>query len=176
MKRAYVFLIFLGIFTLAYQIGAMWPVDTDEAQEFMDEFREQVEGIDALGIFMHNTRIALPMFIPGFGMAWGLFAAWSTGHAFASFASVTPALAELHPLSVLFTTPFGIMEVTAYSLAISRSYLLGVLMIKSRPIRPHIRMILIEIGIVLGLLIAGGVIEHQIIEMIGETVPAEPTI
>ena len=51
---------------------------------FMSEFEELVLDIDGFGIFTHNTTIALPMFIPGFGVAWGLFSAWSTGFAFAA--------------------------------------------------------------------------------------------
>jgi hypothetical protein len=82
--RLVLFFVFLGIFAAAFQIGSMSTVDEAEANAFMEEFEELVEGIDAFGIFTHNTTIALPMFIPGFGVAWGLFSAWSTGFAFAA--------------------------------------------------------------------------------------------
>ncbi|MFB5621163.1 MAG: stage II sporulation protein M, partial [Nitrosopumilus sp.] len=80
----------MGLFTAAFQLGSMSEVNEDEANIFMKEFEKLVEDIDAIGIFLHNVTISLPMFIPGFGVAWGLFSAWSTGFAFAAIASVTP--------------------------------------------------------------------------------------
>ena len=62
------------------------------------------------------------MFIPGFGVAWGLFSAWSTGIAFAAILIGTPELGAINPLAILLT-PFGLMEVAAYSIAMSRSFL-----------------------------------------------------
>ena len=79
--RVIIFFVFLGLFAVSYQIGSMSTVSEEEANAFMAEFKELVLDIDAFGIFLHNTTIALPMFIPGFGVAWGLFAAWSTGFA-----------------------------------------------------------------------------------------------
>ena len=61
------------------------------------------------------------MFIPGFGVAWGLFSAWSTGIAFAAILIGTPELGAINPLAILLT-PFGLMEVAAYSIAMSRSF------------------------------------------------------
>ena len=74
--RVLLFFIFLGIFSSAFQIGSMSTVSEEDANTFMDEFKELVLDIDAFGIFTHNTTIALPMFIPGFGIAWGIFSAW----------------------------------------------------------------------------------------------------
>ena len=85
----------------------MSSVSEEEANTFMAEFEELVLDIDAFGIFTHNTTIALPMFIPGFGIAWGLFSAWSTGFAFAAIATTAPQLAEVPPLTILFLSPFG---------------------------------------------------------------------
>ena len=45
----------------------------EEDAIFMKEFEELVLDIDGFGIFTHNTTMALPMFIPGFGVAWGFF-------------------------------------------------------------------------------------------------------
>ncbi|HIE46873.1 MAG TPA: stage II sporulation protein M, partial [Nitrosopumilus sp.] len=75
---------FLGFFTVSYQIGSMTSVSEEDANMFMSEFKELILDIDAFGIFIHNTTIALPMFIPGFGIIWGIFSAWSTGFAFAA--------------------------------------------------------------------------------------------
>ena len=169
MKRIYIFFIFVGIFSAAYQIGSMSTVDSEEAEKFLEEFEELIKDIDAVGIFVHNTTIALPMFIPGFGVAWGLFSAWSTGYAFASIVSLTPLLADVPALTLLYLSPFGLMELTAYSLGISRSYILISLVIRKKPINSHIKMTAIEIGIMVGLLLAGGFIEFYMIEMVQES-------
>ena len=169
MKRVYIFFIFVGIFSGAYQLGSMSTVDPEEAEKFLEEFEALIEDIDAVGIFVHNTTIALPMFIPGFGVGWGLFSAWSTGYAFASIVSLTPVLADVPALALLYLSPFGLMELTAYSLGISRSYILIALIYRKRSLVPHLKMTGIEIGIMIGLLLAGGFIEFYMIEMVQES-------
>ena len=96
--RIITFFVFLGLFATAYQIGSMSTVSEEEANAFMTEFENLILDIDAFGIFIHNLTISLPMFIPGFGIAWGLFSAWSTGFAFASIALTAPQIAEIPPL------------------------------------------------------------------------------
>ena len=93
----------------------MSTVSEEEANAFMTEFEELILDIDAFGIFVHNLTIALPMFIPGFGVAWGLFSAWSTGFAFAAIVVTAPQLSDIPPLSILLLSPFGLMELIAYS-------------------------------------------------------------
>ena len=123
-NRLILYFIFMGLFTGFYQLGAVMEVDPDEAAKFMEEFEELVLDIDGFGIFTHNTTIALPMFLPGFGMFWGMFSAWSTGFAFASIVTMAPQLAEIPPLAVIYVSPFGLMELVAYSIATSRSFIL----------------------------------------------------
>jgi len=122
--RIILFFIFLGIFAAVFQLGSMTSVSEEDAEAFMSEFEELVLDIDAFGIFTHNLTIALPMFIPGFGVAWGLFSAWSTGFAFAAIITTVPEIGEIPPLSILFLSPFGLMEIAAYSIGISRSFIL----------------------------------------------------
>ena len=166
--RTILFFVFLGIFTATYQAGSMSSVSEEEANAFMKEFEELILDIDAFGIFVHNTTIALPMFIPGFGIAWGLFSAWSTGFAFASIATTIPEVANVPPLAILFLSPFGLMEITAYSLGISRSFILIHAIIKKINLSPLIKPTVIEIGAVVALLLAGGYIEFYMIEMVQE--------
>lgn len=162
------FFIFVGIFAGTYQIGSMSTVSQEEADLFMSEFEELVMDIDGFGIFTHNTTIALPMFIPGFGIAWGLFSAWSTGFAFAAITTTAPILEKVPPLAILFLSPFGLMELTAYSLGISRSFILIRAITKKFDLRNFIKPTAIEIGIVVGLLLAGGYLEIYMIEMMQE--------
>jgi len=166
--RIITFFIFLGIFAAAFQAGSMSSVSEEEANAFMSEFKDLVLDIDAFGIFTHNTTIALPMFIPGFGVAWGIFSAWSTGFAFAAIATTIPEIGEIPPLSILFLSPFGLMEVFAYSLGISRSFILIQVIIKKVNILPLIKPTAIEIGVVLALLLAGGYLEFYMIELAQE--------
>ncbi len=163
--RIIIFFIFTIIFASAYQIGSISTVSDEEAKIFMSGFEELVLDIDAFGIFTHNTTIALPMFIPGFGVAWGIFAAWSTGYAFAAIATTTPILADVPPLAVLFLSPFGLMELVAYSLGISRSFILIRAITKKVNLTTFIKPTAIEIGIVIGLLLAGGYLEFYMIEL-----------
>ena len=163
--RLILFFIFLGIFSTAFQLGSMSTVSEEEANIFMAEFEELVLDIDAFGIFTHNTTIALPMFIPGFGVAWGIFSAWSTGFAFAAIATTMPEILNIPPLTILFLSPFGLMEITAYSLGISRSFILIRAITKKINLIQFIKPTIIEIGIVVGLLLAGGYLEFYMIEL-----------
>ena len=155
----------MGLFTASYQIGALSDVPEDEAQAFLEEFEELIEDIDGPGIFFHNSAIGLPMFIPGFGVAWGFFTSWQTGYAFAALVTTTPLLSEVPALALLYLSPFGIMELVAYSTAMSRSYLLIHKVIKKISIVPDAKIVGIEVGIVVGLLLAGGILEAYMIDL-----------
>ncbi len=163
--RIILFFIFLGIFAAAFQLGSMTSVSEEDAEAFMSEFEELVLDIDAFGIFTHNLTIALPMFIPGFGVAWGLFSAWSTGFAFAAIVTTVPEIGEISPLSILFLSPFGLMEIAAYSIGISRSFILIRAVIKKVNLTSFLKPTIIEIGIVVALLLVGGYLEFYMIEL-----------
>jgi len=147
----------------------MSEVSTSDALEVLEEFEELIEGIDAIGIFLHNFSISIAMFIPGFGIGWGFYIAWSTGYAFAAIVSVTPALSDIPALALLYASPFGLMELTAYSIATSRSFILIHMMIKKTSLHSAIKPTAIEIGIAIGLLITGGFLEDYMITLSQET-------
>jgi len=163
-KRIVIFFIFTGIFAGVYGAGSQSDVTEEEIEETLNYFKEVIAEIDGVGIFSHNAIIALPMFIPGFGAVWGLFAAYSTGFAFAAISAGTPELSSLNPLAVLLT-PFGLMEVAAYSIAMSRSVLFIEKIIKRTSIFTEKKAILIEIGVVTGLLFIGGIVEMYMIDV-----------
>ena len=165
-NRIILFFIFLAVFTIIFQLGSMSTVSQVEADLFMEEFKKLVLDIDAFGIFVHNTTIALPMFIPGFGIFWGLFSSWSTGYAFAAIATSIPEVANISPLTILFLSPFGLMEISAYSLGISRSFILIKAIITKTSLLQFIKPTIIEIGIVIALLLAGGYVEFYMIELV----------
>ena len=163
--RIITFLTFLVIFTVIFQLGSMSTVSEVEANLFMEEFEKLVLDIDAFGIFVHNTTIALPMFIPGFGIFWGLFSSWSTGYAFAAIVTSMPEIGSISPLSLLFLSPFGLMEIFSYSLGISRSFILIKAIFTKTSLSQFIKPTIIEIGIVMALLFAGGYVEFYMIEL-----------
>ena len=164
--RIITFFVFLAIFTGLFQFGSMSTVSEEESLLFMEEFEKLVLDIDAFGIFVHNTTIALPMFIPGFGVFWGLFSSWSTGYAFAAIVVSMPEIANISPLSVLFLSPFGLMEIFSYSLAISRSFILIKAIITKTSLSQFIKPTIIEIGVVIILLLVGGYVEFYMIELV----------
>jgi len=164
-NRILLFFILMAIFSAVFAISAEANLPEEEVEMIMEEFESMVEGIDAFGIFLHNTALSLPMFIPGFGIIWGMFSAFSTGIAFAAIKSMNPLLEQIPALSILFMTPFGLMEVAAYSIAMSRSYMLIHKIIKKVSIRSDIPVTLVEIIIVVSLLLVGAYVEWYMIEM-----------
>ena len=171
LNRIVLFFVFLGIFSASFAIGAEVQVSEEDSAIILEELESLIDEIDAVGIFVHNTLLALPMFIPGFGIAWGAFAAFSTGMAFSVLQDANPMLANIPSLTILFMSPFGLMEIAAYSIAMSRSYMIVHKMIKRMPIRPDLRVIGLEVAILVGLLLAGGFLEYYFIENIPTDMP-----
>ena len=171
LNRIVLFFVFLGIFSASFAVGAEVQVSEEESEIVLEQFEILIAEIDAVGIFVHNTSLALPMFIPGFGIAWGAFAAFSTGMAFSVLQGANPMLENITSLTVLFMSPFGLMEVAAYSIAMSRSYMIVHKMIKKLPIRPDFRIIGLEVVILVGLLLAAGFIEYYFLENLPTDTP-----
>ena len=163
IKRVIVFFIFTGLFSGVYALGSQSEVTEQDIEMTLSYFEEVIATIDGFGIFSHNVTIALPMFIPGFGAAWGFFSAYSTGFAFAAISAGTPELASINPLVILLT-PFGLMELAAYSIAMSRSVLFIEKIIRKVPVFSDKKMIAAEIGIMVTLLLVGGIVEYEMIK------------
>jgi len=171
LNRIVLFFVFLGIFSASFAVGAEIQVSEEESKIVLEEFESLIGDIDAVGIFTHNTSLALPMFIPGFGIAWGAFAAFSTGMAFSVIQDANPMLENIPSLTILFMSPFGLMEIAAYSIAMSRSYMIIHKMIRRMSIRQDFRVIGLEIAIVVGLLLTGGFVEWHFIESLSTDIP-----
>lgn len=166
-KRRLIYLAFGAVaFLIAYSTGAALPMSEEEAEMLTREFSKQIEGIDQNGIFLNNIRITLIMFVPAVGSAFGAFSGFATGSIFSALASSSPILGEVSPL-VLLITPFGIMEVFVYGLAMSRSAMLIYYLFKRMPWRKYAISTLIELGIAIVVLFVAAVIEWQIIERLG---------
>jgi hypothetical protein len=74
----------------------------------------------------------------------------------------SPLLNNISPLVILIT-PFGVMEIFAYGLAMSRSGMLIYQIVKKKQWKEYIIPTIIEIGIVITILLIGASIEWQMI-------------
>ena len=162
IKRRIIYLA-LGIiaFLIAYSAGAAVHMGKQQTADLRQHFAEQIKGIDQNGIFINNAKIALGMFMPAAGIGLGVISGFYTGMIFTAIAQ-TSTLNNVPPLIILIT-PFGIMEVFAYGIAISRSGIFIYQLAKKKPWREYVIPILIEVGIVILILLVGAVIEWQII-------------
>lgn len=171
--RLFYLTIGMVVFIIAYSIGAATDLNRTEAENLRQQFNEQVKDIDQSGIFMNNLRISLGMFIPALGIGLGIFSGFSTGLIFNVIAESSPLLDNISPLVILIT-PFGIMEVFAYGLAMSRSGMLIYQLVKKKQLREHIIPSIIEIVIVIAVLLIGATIEWQMVAQFDEQVTDIP--
>jgi Zn-dependent protease len=158
-------------FIIAYSVGAILVnINASQADFIKTHFQEQIKGINQYGIFANNFKVALGMFIPGFGIALGGFTAFSTGLVFNAIAQTSPALSNISPL-IVFLTPFGILEIIAYGIAISRSSILFYQLIKDtnkrNSWRKYVIPTIIEIGIVVTILFIAATVEWQMLRTLG---------
>lgn len=163
-------LIYLAIGTLAFMIafsaGAEINLSEKEAKDLKGQLTKQIVNIDQNGIFINNVKVALGMFIPAIGTAVGISSGFSTGMVFSAMAKTSPILTSVPPLIILFT-PFGIMEVFAYGLAMSRSGLLIYQLVKKKSWKEYAIPLIVEIGIVVVILFVGAIIEWDLIQQFG---------
>jgi hypothetical protein len=156
-------LVYLGFgvaaFLLVYSTGASVSMSHTEAQNIAGDFMEHAGNIDQEGIFWNNVKVAVGMFVPGFGAWLGGYAAFETGMTFKALATVNPSLGSISPLMVL-ATPFGALEVPAYGLAMSRSAMLVVQLLRTAKLwRQFTLFTVVELAIVVVVLLAGAAIE-----------------
>ena len=160
-------LLFMGIFTCIFAVASSVDLlSPDEQQQLTDEVTEKLKtakaNSDSSFIFLNNVILGLIMFIPmGIGLLLGFGSAFATGLAVGGFELEVPAFL------LLYLTPFGFMELVAYSLALSRSFTLTVILIKRRNlIKAELKPTLIEVGIVIALLFFAGIIENIMLGII----------
>ena len=176
LKRRFLYLgIAVAAFLATYSAGAYFPLSEEESAMVREQFAEQIEGIDAMGIFVNNVRIALVMFIPAAGAGFGGFVGFATGTVYSALVGVTPQLSGLPP-QLVFITPFGIMELMIYAMAMSRSGMLISRLVRDKPWRQEqrrtfyedsLKPTFIELGIAVGVLFAAAIIEWELIQLFG---------
>ncbi len=161
--RLVFFAALVAVFLVSFWVGTTYKMSNDEARQFLKGYRASTQGIGAFGIFFHNISNTLGMFIPAAGVGWGVYNAWSTGAAFKILISLSSVLSQSSPIVVLLSTPFGVMEVVSYGIAMSRSLFLFLVVVKKKPLRKELRNTAIEIGIVVSILLAAAFVESSMI-------------
>jgi hypothetical protein len=158
----------LGIiaFLILYWTGTQIKLDYDSSIKLKEEFMKKIQGLNYIGIFTNNLTISIIMFIPGIGILFGLFSGYSTGTVFSAIAQTSQATADQISPLVILLTPFGIMEIFSYGLAISRSSLLLISLIKKDHVSKQLKYTLIEIMIVTVILFLAALIEWHFISIL----------
>jgi hypothetical protein len=169
--RIITFFILMGIYSLSFQFGATSEVSPEEANEFVQEFLSATQDSDGLAYFVNNVSVSLPMFVPGVGAILGIYSGWSTGFGFAAIATMAPGLANIEPLTLLYYSPYGLIELAAYSIAMSRSFHVVYSLAKKVNPKSLIKPSLIEICIVVGLLVFAGFLEEYMINLAQQGTP-----
>ena len=163
-KRIIALLITMGIFTGVFQLSAFVEVEETERLQVNDMMIEKMQTVDGKGIFFNNVYLGLMMFIPAVGFAFGIMSSALTGMTFSAIATTNNI--DMPAFLMLFGSPFGFMELVAYSLAMSRSVLI-INKIRKKETRKFTKQdninILAEVGIVVALLLVGGMIEAYMI-------------
>ncbi len=150
------------IFLISYSVGANVQLDQSSALRLKEAFLHKINGLNYIGIFANNLSITLIMFLPAIGVLFGVFSAYSTGNVFSAITQSSVTMSHASPLVILLT-PFGIMEVFCYGLAISRSFMLLLSLVKKESLTKQLKSILIEIVIILVILFFAAVIEWYFI-------------
>jgi len=163
-KRLVFFFIAMLFFLSIFYLGFSFKMDESFSKELSKNFINQISDIDEFGIFLNNLKIALVMFIPVIGLVMGTISGFSTGLVINSIMNMSDVTYS-NPL-VIFLTPFGILELASYGLAISRGCILLFEILKKKFTKKSLFYLLIELALVSGMLFVGAIIEWMMIENI----------
>jgi hypothetical protein len=163
-RRILYLLVGILVFLIFFTIGTSVTFDKSTSELLKEQFQNKIKNIDSMGIFVNNFLISILMFVPGIGIVFGLFSGFSTGNIFVIITRDLPI--QIPPLLV-FLTIFGIMELVSYGIAISRSYLLLINIVKRTNIKENLIYTGIEIGIVAIILFFSAIIEWDLIKQSG---------
>ncbi len=163
-NRLVFFFIAMLFFLSIFYLGFSFRMDESFSKDLSKNFINQISDIDEFGIFLNNLKIALVMFIPVIGLVMGTISGFSTGLVFNSIMNLSDVTYS-NPL-VIFLTPFGILELASYGLAISRGCILFFEILKKKFTKKSLFYLLIEVALVSGMLFVGAIIEWMMIENI----------
>lgn len=119
---------------VATLLGAVFPMESREAQEIFEELKEfekLTPTFRTATIYGNNLMHCLVMFTPFLGPFYGVYVFFSTGRALASIASVQAADPVII-FALTFVLPHAWIEYVSYALAISESFWLALMIVKHR--------------------------------------------
>lgn len=145
--------------------GTLMPLGDAEANMLSDQIGQMLtENNDftslTIAIFINNCRICLIMFIPVFGVAFGMLSLFSTGVVIKALSIVQGVPSSLMLLALIIGPIFWI-EFVAYSLGMTESVWLFRRLTQRR--WRELKRVAIFIGITVGLLAIGAVVESWMI-------------
>ena len=162
--RVLTVLLFVAFFTTTFTVGSEIEIPQEEQEILKNQIKEKLEtardNSDSSFIFLNNVFIGLMMVIPfGIGIVIGLASAFVTGLTVGGFDLEIPAYL------LLYTTPFGFIELIAYSLAMTSSLYLtkSILKKNKQVIKKELKFYGATVGIVVALIFFGGVIENHML-------------
>jgi uncharacterized membrane protein SpoIIM required for sporulation len=115
------FVIILSILVLSGSSGEQ--ISMREANQILNDITGEVASLTAADIFINNAEIALFSIIPIVGSAWMGLVQYNTGYLLGNLAKAY-GISYVSLLSYTLTTPVGLLEYTAYTLALSESFIL----------------------------------------------------
>jgi hypothetical protein len=153
----------IAVFILSFYIASNLQVDNEEARTIVEQIRTKNVGIGQIEIFLNNLLIGLSMFIPALGVGLGVYSGIETGMVISALGSLSLLPEDFSAIGSVILTPFGVLEIIAYGIAISRSGLLTYKLIKRNKSwkKEYIYPTLIEMGIFTAILLIGSIIEGQ---------------
>jgi uncharacterized membrane protein SpoIIM required for sporulation len=154
----------IAVFVLSFYVATNLQVDSEEAKLIVEQIRTKNVGIGQIEIFLNNLLIGLSMFIPAVGAGLGVYSGIETGMVISALGSLSLLPANFSAIGSVILTPFGILEIIAYGIAISRSGLLTYKLIKRKKSwkKEYIYPTLIEMAIFTAILLIGSIIEGQV--------------
>lgn len=165
-RQRYLTLFSVLAFLALFHAGSQVELPEEQAQMMIKQLRSQIQDIDGFGIFLHNMLIAAMMFIPIGGTLVGAGSALSTGFVFSAMSLENAALTQI-PSIAMFITPFGMMELISYGIAMATSILwLRVLFTKERKqqLKKALGNTMRGLAIVTPILLVAGMIEFYMIQ------------
>ena len=167
-KRIYSIIIIFIVAFIATVIGSSIQLNSQEAHLLYDQVNQTLtEGLAhntlTQDIFVNNFLIiCLPMFIPIFGVVWGVFVMFDTGLALSSISFVKGYPVWFGLLNLILTPVFWI-EFAAYSIAMSASIWLARRLMRHQ--WGELKNTAILIAICAGILIVGAIVEVWLINL-----------
>lgn len=138
----------------------------EDAQQIATEIENLTTTTTWLDIFINNFRLTLPTFIPAFGIFFAVLVQFGTGYAFGAVAQTLYETYHVNNLQITLLTlltPVGILEYSAYILALAESITLAYFIYKKELKKRFITHTWKTLTAVALLLLIGAVVEAAFI-------------